>query len=79
MSDDTILAGLARLEAGLLALEAGQTKLRTDFLDELGKTRADIMGKVAELQDAVTAIRDDIAVNMGAVGKRAVSRQRAKK
>jgi hypothetical protein len=34
----------------LTRLEAGQTKLRTDFLDELGKTRADAMGKVTKLR-----------------------------
>jgi hypothetical protein len=53
MSDDPILTALARLEAG-------QAKLRTDFLDELGKTRRDIMDKIESL-------RDDIGVNMGAV------------
>jgi chromosome segregation ATPase len=41
--------------------------LRTDFLAELGQTRGAIMEKVAELQSSVTAIRDDIAVNMGGV------------
>jgi hypothetical protein len=34
MSDDPILAALVRLEAG-------QQSLRTDFLGELGKTRAE--------------------------------------
>jgi hypothetical protein len=53
MSDDPVLAAIAAL--------------RSDFLAELGKTRADIMDKVAGLQDAVIRIRDDIAVNMGAV------------
>jgi len=43
MSDDPILAALARLEAG-------QKSLRTDFLDELSKTRAEIMGKIADLK-----------------------------
>ena len=58
---------LIRLEAGqadtsdrLTRLEAGQTSLRTDFLAELGSTRAAIMEKVEGLQDSVTAIRDDI-------------------
>lgn len=46
-------------------MEAGQTKLRTDFLGELGQTR-DIMGKVAELQDGITGMRDDLTVTFGA-------------
>jgi hypothetical protein len=60
MSDDPILAALARLEAG-------QASLRTDFIEELGKTRGAIMAKVEGLQDAVTMIHADIAVNFGAV------------
>nr|WP_294556683.1 hypothetical protein [uncultured Rhodopila sp.] len=81
MSDSPVLAALARLEAGQTRLEAGQTRLeaditslkgeqarlRSDFLAELGKTRADIMERVDRLENAVTLIRDDIAVNMGAV------------
>ena len=81
MSDSPVLAALARLEAGQTRLEAGytrleadvtglkadQTRLRSDFLAELGKTRADIMERVDRLGNAVTLIRDDIAVNMGAV------------
>nr|WP_294502700.1 hypothetical protein [uncultured Rhodopila sp.] len=60
-------AGYNRLEAGLSGLKAEQTRLRSDFLAELGKTRADIMERVDRLENAVTLIRDDIAVNMGAV------------
>lgn len=68
-----LLQGLSRrLEAfhrsdgeAMARLEAGQTKLRVDFLDELGKTRADVMGKIAELKGEVSAIRDDIAVDLG--------------
>lgn len=41
--------------------------LRTDFLAEIGSRSADIMGKIVELRADVTHIRDDIAVNMGAV------------
>jgi chromosome segregation ATPase len=65
---------LERLEAGqqsmsghLERLETGQQSLRADFFEELGKTRAAIMDKVETLQDAITAIHDDIAVNFGAV------------
>lgn len=81
MSDDLILSALTRLEAGqvdmsnrLVRLEAGQAKLetgqaslRTDFIEELGKTRGAIMAKVEGLRDAVTMIHADITVNFGAV------------
>jgi hypothetical protein len=42
--------------AALGRLEVGQTKMR-----------ADVMERIDRLQDAVTAIRDDISVDMGAV------------
>ncbi len=65
---------MARLEAmyasldvaAIGRLEAKLTSLRTDFLSELGSRSADITGKVVALRTDVTAIRDDIAVNMGA-------------
>jgi chromosome segregation ATPase len=74
-------AGQTRLEAGLTRLETGQAELeaefgrlqaeqnslRSDFLAELGRTRSDILERVERLEDAVNRIRDDIAVNMGAV------------
>ena len=73
MSDDPILVALARLEVGqgdmsarLTQLETGQTKLHTDFLEELGSTRAAIMEKVEGLQDSLMDIRSDIVVNYGA-------------
>jgi chromosome segregation ATPase len=80
MSDSPVLAALVRLEAGQTRLEAGytrlegeltslkaeQTRLRSDFLAGLGKTRADIMERVDRVENAVTLIRDDIAVNIGA-------------
>jgi predicted nucleic acid-binding Zn-ribbon protein len=63
---------MSRLEAfhsgtnGVLErLEAGQKSLRADFLDELGKTRVELTGKFAEVKGEVSAIRDDIAVNIG--------------
>jgi hypothetical protein len=59
MSDDPILAALARLEAG-------QNKLRTDFLGELAATRADIMERLDRLQTSTDAIRDDLTVLGGA-------------
>lgn len=55
MSDDPIMSALADLKAG-------QSGIR----DEITRTRANIMERIDRLQDAVTAIRDDIAVNMGA-------------
>jgi hypothetical protein len=61
------VARLADVAAALDRIEVCQKSLRTDMLSELGKTRVDIMGKIAELQGEVAAIRDDIRVNMGAV------------
>jgi chromosome segregation ATPase len=60
-------AGLGQLEAELGRLKAEQKSLRSDLLAELGRTRSDIMERVERLENAVTLIRDDIAVNMGAV------------
>jgi hypothetical protein len=56
MSDDPVLAALARLEAGLGnvtsrmdRLEAGQTKLRTDLMERIDR-----------LQHTVDSVKDDI-------------------
>jgi hypothetical protein len=51
-----------RFEGAYKSLHADAADLRTDVLAELGKTRSDIMGKVAELQDGITGMRDDLAV-----------------
>jgi predicted nucleic acid-binding Zn-ribbon protein len=82
MSDDPILAALARLEAGLARVEIEQEvtiraaftdiradlrNFRTDLVDELAKTRGAIMARVDRVQETVQAMRDDIAVNFGAV------------
>jgi hypothetical protein len=81
MSDDPVLAALARLEAGqgelstrLAQVEAGQSAMRTEMatfrsgvMDELGKTRGVIMEKIEGVQADIGRIRDDIAVNFGAV------------
>ena len=56
MSDDPILAARRRLEAGLTRLEAGQDMLRDDLMDRLDR-----------LQDALTAIREDMRVNFSAI------------
>jgi hypothetical protein len=50
------LAALRRLEAGLTRLEAGQDILRDD-----------VMNRLDRLQDALTAIRDDMRVNFSAI------------
>jgi hypothetical protein len=55
------------MQADQASLRTDFHTLRTDMLAELGQTRGAIMGRVAELQASVTAIRDDIAVNMGGV------------
>jgi hypothetical protein len=49
------------------AWKPDRSRCGNDFLDELGKTRSDLMGKIADLKGEVTRIRDDISVNMGAV------------
>jgi uncharacterized coiled-coil DUF342 family protein len=69
LSDDpiaAILAALADIRAQMATRE-DLAKLRAEFLAELGTRTAAITEKVAELKAEVTAIRDDIAVNMGAV------------
>jgi hypothetical protein len=75
MNDDLVArlaevaAAMDRLLARVDEMHAGQRAendvLRRDILGALGKTRADIMGKVVELQGQVMAISDDIAVEMG--------------
>ncbi len=69
--DNPILAALARLEAGqttlqqsvaALATRAELTQVRT----ELTQVRVDLMARMHRLEDGLTAIRNDIAVNFGA-------------
>jgi hypothetical protein len=67
-------AGLTDVSGRLVGLEAGQSKLHTEMavfrsglMDELSKTRGAIMEKVEGLQDSLTAIHADIAINFGAV------------
>ena len=74
---DRLEAGQGSMRDDLIRLEAGQGSMRDDLIrlegkqdglrEELFKTRADIMERIDRLQNAVTAIQDDIAVNMGAV------------
>lgn len=71
MSDEPILAAIAALRTDMTSrmdqLETSQATFRADLLAEFGKTRGAIMEKLGESQDLLTAIRDDIAVNFGAV------------
>jgi hypothetical protein len=50
-------------------VEAGQINLRRDMAtrDDLIGVRVAIMERVDRMQDRLTAIRDDIGINMGAV------------
>lgn len=75
MSDDPIDRMLAmgeRMEALLRRMEARDISLRADFLEELGKTRTEIMERFDWLQARVDLVRDDVAVAMGS--SEAVSR-----
>jgi chromosome segregation ATPase len=63
----SLRTGFQALHTGFQTLRTDFHTLRTDMLAELGQTRGAIMGRMAELQASVTAIRDDIAVNMGRV------------
>ncbi|MGD0107042.1 MAG: hypothetical protein ABSC06_23840 [Rhodopila sp.] len=44
---------------------AALAKLRTDFLAELGQTRAAIMGRLDGVERRMTEVREDIALNFG--------------
>ena len=61
-------AGLAKLEAGQAALEAGLAQ-QVAALERLEagqtKLRVDVMARIDRLQDKVSGILDDIAVNFG--------------
>jgi hypothetical protein len=71
MSDGPILSALARLEAKMDAeftgLRTEMSAFRSSVTDELGKTRGAIAEKLADVQASLTAVRDDIAVDMGGV------------
>jgi chromosome segregation ATPase len=60
---------LTRLGTGQESLRTDFRTLRTDFLEELGTTPAAIMERIDRVQDSVSAIRDEIAVNFGAVNQ----------
>lgn len=63
LADDVAkLAGdVAKLTGDVIKLAGDVTKLTGDMI----KLRTDLMARMDRLQDAITAIRDDIAVNLG--------------
>jgi chromosome segregation ATPase len=54
---------LTALLEGQRSLVEGQTSFRAAMVDELAKTRADIMERLDRQQNSLTDIRADIAVN----------------
>lgn len=65
MSDDPILAALARLETGQASLRAEVKDVRTDFLAELGKTRADLMARMDRLQARLDGVDEHLTMGLG--------------
>lgn len=66
MSDDPILAALARLEAGQVRLHRDIDALRTDVMallrhDVMTLLRKDIAGRLTDLQNIVSDMHDDLA------------------
>ena len=70
-------AGQADVMARMDRLEQGQTALRADLMARIDRLqdrtqvgmdtlRTELMARMDRLQDSITAIRDDIGVNMGA-------------
>jgi hypothetical protein len=66
MSDDPVLAAIARLESGI-------DTLRREARTDLTELRVAMMGRMDRLLDTMTQIRDDIRVAMGSRGRRAAS------
>jgi len=68
MSDDVngrILTALDSLQAGQAKLDAGQTRLEEGQV----KLRVELMGRMDRLQDVITGLREDVAVNFGRADK----------
>ena len=65
MSDDPILAALARLEAGQGRLEVDMKSMRSDFLHELGNTRADVMDRMDRLQHRLDGLDEHLTMGLG--------------
>jgi hypothetical protein len=67
MTDDPILAALERLVVGQDVLTAGQEALaagQARLADGQDRLRMDLMARMDQVRDALTEVRDDIAVNM---------------
>ncbi len=67
MTDDPIPAALARLAVGQDVLTAGQDALaagQARLADGQDRLRMDLIARMDRMQDALTEVRDDIAVNM---------------
>ena len=65
---DGLEQGQKRLDQSLEGVEQGQREIVAlvgRVQAEATRTRSDIMARMDRLQDAITAIRDDIAVNFG--------------
>jgi hypothetical protein len=79
MSDDPIIAALARLEAGQTALRDDLAAMRDDLFamrgnqasmrDDLIAVRTALMDRIDRVQHAVDLLRDDIVVNYGAASR----------
>ena len=64
MSEDPLLAALIRLRD---PLDAVATKFHEELRDELMKLRVEMMGRFERVENRLTVIQDDIAVNMGGI------------
>jgi cell division protein FtsB len=72
MSDDPILAALSRLEAGQTHMVADVTQVRADLTHmaaELTRVRAEAADFRDQVLNRLTAIREDIGVNMARVDR----------
>ena len=77
MSDDRVLAALTRLEAqmaeGFVSADAKMTELRSELRGEVTGLRTVLMGKLEQVQNELTAVREDLSV-AGFAAMRAVKR-----
>ena len=67
MSDDPVLAALGRIEAGVVALGQELRGEMTQLRVEVTQLRVETMGRFEKVENRLTMIQDDIAVNMGGV------------
>ena len=64
MSDDPLLAALIGLRD---RLDAVADEFHEELRDELTKLRVEMMGRFERVENRLTVIQDDIAVNMGGI------------